>query len=115
VAFTQPPASVVGFWRPWILAMLRRAVYAWQPGLTPTSWWRSPAENKRVRGDAESQHLFGLALDVAGPPVELARFARLAEASGLVAVSYGTHVHVQLFPAGTLRRAGVEFPTTRVA
>ena len=71
----------------------------------PTSWWRSARQNERVGGDAESQHLLGLALDlVSDEPAELV--ASLRE-MGLTAVDEGDHVHVQALKAGEARRQGL--------
>lgn len=67
-----------------------------------TSWWRSPAHNREVGGEPFSQHLVGLAFDVVGPgSVRVAQ--RWREAGG-VAVQTPTHVHLQVWPAGTLER-----------
>jgi len=70
--------------------------------VTCTSWFRTPAENFAVGGDEFSQHLVGWGMDVAGPgSLQFASRARLA---GLPVVNEGDHIHIQLFPAGTLQR-----------
>lgn len=89
---------------------LNRAVYAWwlagQPPIQATSYIRTPQRNAEVGGAPESQHLIGTALDVTGPTERFADFARQL---GLVVVDEGSHVHLQLFPAGGARAAGL-FP-----
>lgn len=105
-----PPPSIMRFWRPWIVAFLQRVIAAWQPGLVPTSFWRSAAENARVGGHKESQHQLALALDVTGPVEALDRFARVAEASGLRVIRRPRYIHLQMFDAGYLASVGVRFP-----
>lgn len=70
--------------------------------VTATSWYRSPLENARVGGDPWSQHQVGWGLDVVGPGQS--QFAKLARMTGLTVVQEASHVHVQLFPKGILRR-----------
>ena len=92
-----------GVW-PWFLGPV--LVSAAEFRAHATSWWRSEDENRAVGGDPDSQHLFGLGVDLvptAGTPEALA--ARL-RSFGLIAVPTSTHVHVQAFPAGTLRSFG---------
>lgn len=79
-------------------------------GTTVTSWWRSPQHNRAVGGHPESQHIFALAIDVAGTRDQRRDIVTAARRVGLTAVDEGSHVHVQAFPAGALRRAGVRFP-----
>jgi len=79
-------------------------------GTTVTSWWRNPEHNRRVGGSPQSQHIFALAIDVAGSAYQRRQIVRTATSLGLVAVDEGSHVHVQAFPAGSLARAGVRFP-----
>jgi uncharacterized protein YcbK (DUF882 family) len=67
-----------------------------------TSWWRSPERNAQVGGDPYSQHLVGWALDAVGPDVQT--FAKRLRVRGFVVVVETDHVHVQVFPRGTLRR-----------
>lgn len=86
---------------------VQRVNAAWTSGIAPTSWWRSWWENLRVGGSVSplSQHLAGLAVDVAGDPGWLDYFAARAREQGLVVVPYqATHVHVQLWPRGELDR-----------
>jgi hypothetical protein len=69
--------------------------------VTPTSWYRNPAENKAVGGKQFSQHLVGWAVDVVGEDQQA--FAKRARIAGLTVVMGDTHTHVQLFPPGILR------------
>ena len=72
-----------------------------------TSWWRGIEENRRVGGDPFSQHLVGLAVDVAlVQNTARGRSALIASAAraGLRGVDERDHVHLQLWPAGQLRR-----------
>ena len=85
------------------LARLRRGVTG---SVTFTSWWRDPASNAAVGGDAASQHLIGWAVDVV-PAERIDQLAASMRSAGLVAVEYSSHVHVQLLPAGLLARSGL--------
>lgn len=107
-----PPSLLASAWFPFILNFYWRAVSIfWQfPGIAVTSWFRTPDENRSAGGDAESQHLFGLAWDIAAPANRIWAVTRAAQTAGLIAVPERTHVHVQLFPKGALARAGVTFP-----
>lgn len=90
----------------------RRVSQTFQPGQVLTSWWRDPNLNADVGGSPESQHLFGLAVDVTGPQQGFTQ--QLARQMGLTAVTEIDHLHLQYFPAGVLARAGVEFPRADV-
>ncbi len=80
-----------------------------------TSWFRTANENQQVGGSPESQHLFALGADFAGSSQAQNALLTHAPAVSLIAVNEPGHVHLQLFPAGALSRAGVRFPgTTRV-
>jgi len=81
------------------------------PAARVTSWFRTPDTNRAAGGSPESQHLFALAWDLDAPREQLAGIADAAASLGLVAVHESDHVHVQLFPAGALARAGVTFPS----
>lgn len=87
---------------------VRAVNVAWQrtgrPPVQVTSYVRSPARNVAVGGATDSQHLLGLAADFKGP---VQRFAAELRSIGLVVIDYGSHVHVQLLPAGLARRAGL--------
>jgi len=87
-------------WTPEIVTFVTRinAAYAaaGTPDLTVTSWFRTHAENNRVAGVPTSQHLTGLAIDVARPATSAAqRFAREAQRAGLVPINEGDHWHIQ--------------------
>lgn len=76
--------------------------YAGQPPVRLTSWWRSRADNARVAGHPNSQHLTGLALDVLPDPAGQ-RFAQVARLAGLIVVDEGDHFHVQRYAASAAR------------
>lgn len=97
----QPPPFA--FYNFALLSFHARAEAASQGfDLACTSWWRTPLENARVGGDPFSQHLVGWAVDAAGPDMQ--QFSKQARMTGLTTVLEADHVHVQLFPAGVLRR-----------
>jgi hypothetical protein len=75
----------------------------------PTSWWRSPAHNAAVGGARASQHLFGFAVDYDAPRDRrrLPSLAVEARRIGLIAAVETDHLHVQIFPRGTLEAAGL--------
>jgi len=87
---------------------VNRAVQIIQPGQHLTSWYRTADDNAAVGGNRESQHLFGLAIDLAGPGQAFSAF--LADRNGLTWDQEIDHLHVQLFAPGVLGRAGVRFP-----
>ncbi len=108
-----PPPELLGSpWFPFILNFYWRAVAGARGfrGIQVTSWFRTPEKNRIEGGAQDSQHLFGLAWDVAAPRDSLQHLAEHLTAQGLVAVRERNHVHVQAFPAGVLARAGVTFP-----
>jgi len=107
-----PPELLQSGWFPFISDFYWRAVAGAQGfrGLTVTSWFRTPEKNRIEGGAEQSQHLFGLAWDLAVPRDSLQHLAQHLSAQGLVAVRERDHVHVQAFPAGVLARAGVTFP-----
>lgn len=110
MALEIPPAVLLQHpaFGPAIRAFIGKVVRVYQPGMTVTSWYRSPQANARVGGNADSQHLFGLGLDLAGPNRETA--AELARRINLPHAQEVDHLHLQLFRPGVLRRAGVSFP-----
>jgi hypothetical protein len=93
-----PPEPIVAQVLVPMRTFLRRLVQVtYPPGTILTSWWRSIGENARVGGNPRSQHLAGLAWDLAAPnPAVLAAQLRHA---GLVVVVEADHVHVQALPA----------------
>jgi len=111
-----PPRSLTNSaFRPLILVFLRRVIAAFgnTPGLQLLSWYRSLEVNRDAGGDPQSQHLFGLAMDVAVPLEAFEGAEGRALGAGLVVVRKGTGLHVQLLQAGALARAGVVFPGQR--
>ncbi len=112
VAFFE--GIIPGFWGRWISAAswALREIDADVGGDTViTSWYRSRGQNVAASGKEDSQHLFGLALDIepGKPSLQLAineAAGRFREA-GFVAVPFPTHLHVQTYAAGFLRRVGV--------
>ena len=113
MAATTPPASLISSaWLPFLLAFYWRAVRLFFQfrGLGLSSWFRTPERNRIEGGSPESQHLFGLAWDITASRSVFPAVIAAARGLGLVAVDKRDHIHVQLFPAGTLARAGVRFP-----
>lgn len=119
---TPPPTNLVqfwerilpGFWDIWLRAadLALGEIDAGAGGDTViTSWWRSPLENRRVGGSPDSQHLVGLAFDVVPGKgsfqLAVNEASQRFTESGFVTVPESTHLHVQTFPAGLLRQAGV--------
>jgi len=108
-----PPAGLLASgWRPFISAFVSRLIRALQPGQQITSFYRTPEQNRAEGGDPESQHLFALAVDLVGPGQRLTQTA--ARNMHLIAVQEYDHLHIQMFPRGVLRRAGIRFPRVRI-
>ena len=85
----QPPQQLwASGWKPWITDFLNRISRSGIPnGVTWTSWFRSPEENRRVGGHEWSNHLLALGADGEHRDLgELYRWAERARAQGLVAV-----------------------------
>lgn len=76
-----------------------------------TSWFRTPLENKRAGGHPDSQHLVGMAFDVVPgkgtTTLAINEAAQIFARFGFTVVPARTHLHVQAFPPGILRPAGV--------
>ena len=109
-----PPLALVQAFLPVYQWLLPRLNFIVDSGGIPTSWWRSVEVNLIKGGAAESQHLFGFAADfVPGSGSSWIFLRSQAERTGLIAVSETDHLHVQVFPAGTLREAGL-FQTAKV-
>lgn len=106
------PALWRSAWRPFIQQFYGRAAAGARgfSHLSVTSWFRTPERNRTEGGSVESQHLFALAMDLVVPISALDHLREHMQAQGLVAIREGLHVHVQLFRAGVLARAGVTFP-----
>jgi len=103
-----------GIWGQWGAAAEEglRQVDEGAPGETIlTSWFRSPNENRRAGGHADSQHLVGLAFDVVPgkgtSPLAINEAAQIFQRLGFDVAPAETHVHVQTFPAGVLRQVGI--------
>lgn len=75
-------------------------------GVQPTSFFRDPANNRRVGGVADSQHMHGTAGDFVVPAAQRPAFIQQARSMGYEAIDEGDHVHVELPPGG---RAGGRF------
>ena len=65
---------------------------------TVTSWYRDPATNARVGGNARSWHLIGAAIDLVVPDEQKRALLWAARLAGLQAVDEGDHVHLE--PSG---------------
>jgi len=76
-----------------------------------TSLFRTAERNRIEGGNPESQHLFALARAFTLPATHMSVALERAREVGLVSSPTTKEVlHVQLFPAGALARAGVTFP-----
>ena len=107
-AVRPPPAwmaqQIGGFswWQTQFLPAANAALV--EGGGAPSSWHRTPAENRCAGGHDASQHLVGLAVDVDGDVVRMTRAWRSA---GFRVVPYQRHIHAQVLPAGALERSGL--------
>lgn len=81
-----------------------RALGSRYEGTKVTSLKRSVADNKRVGGKKNSQHLRGTAGDFVVPPKHKAAFIEDAESQGYMVIDEGDHLHVQL-SRGTKKKA----------
>jgi len=115
---TPPPVPIVrwferqspGFWSRWLSAAgaaLREIDDDGGGDTIITSWYRSPAQNRRVGGQPDSQHLVGLALDVLPGRLSVNEASGRFQEVGFIPVQSQSHLHIQTFPAGALRSAGV--------
>jgi hypothetical protein len=101
---SYPPPRVIqfveqrvpGFWKAWLSYMTTASNNL--PGLQITSWYRTPAQNTEAGGIAKSQHLYGIALDVARNPdgEVFARFFRDRTMGFWDVIEYPTHYHIEL-------------------
>lgn len=101
-----PPPWQLVYTYPAVRWFLQALADTFVPGVSASSWYRNPSHNRSVGGAADSQHLLGLAVDLVGDRWALASAERMARAAGLTPVYEGSHLHVQLFPAGYLRSQG---------
>ncbi len=70
------------------------------------SWFRTVRENASLRdASPDSQHLIGTALDVGGPDRSIV--AADMQRAGWIRVAYRNHEHLQVWPAGVVRRSGL--------
>ncbi len=110
-----PPLDLVNSgWLGHIRIFVTRVLRSVPPGaggsLSLSSWYRDYFENVRAGGAPDSQHLYAIAADLTGARDARDGFAQLAGLNRLVVVHGASYTHVQLYPAGALRRAGVQFP-----
>lgn len=103
-----------GIWQSWgtqVVAALTEVDQGSPADTILSSWFRSPNENRRVGGHPDSQHLVGLAFDVVPgkgtSPLAINEAAQIFKRFGFTVEPERTHVHVQTFPPGILRPAGV--------
>lgn len=103
-----PPAIVfaIATWIPGIWPLFLGAANAsLSRGDVVFSWWRSPQHNADVGGHPASQHLVGLAFDVASPsPIQLAVALR---GVGFTVIESTQSVHAQTFLAGVIEKSGI--------
>lgn len=102
-----PPAAFVHAFREIYRWLVPRLDFIVQQGGTPTSWFRTVARNAAVFGAPTSQHLFGFAADFVPRGGSILRLAGEARRTGLIVVPETDHLHVQIFPRGTLERIGL--------
>lgn len=76
-----------------MLEVLRAISRSGSSPVQVTSWYRTVDHNTKVGGHPDSQHLIGLAVDVA-PAMWLPLHPSLTQ------LNEGDHTHVQLFPHG---------------
>jgi peptidase M15-like protein len=68
-----------------------------------TSWGRTRSHNAAVGGEPSSQHLVWTAMDLVPGDGDMVGLESVARTMGFgFVLNEGTHVHVQLFPAGLL-------------
>lgn len=84
------------------------------PGTQITSLNRSAADNARVGGVANSQHLRGTAGDFVVPAPQRQAFMAQARSLGYEAIDEGDHIHLELPPGSQVAQAGGnQFQNTR--
>ena len=102
-----PPLAMVRAFLPVYQWLLPRLNFLIDQGGIPTSWFRDPVRNARAGGSVESQHLLGFAADFVPGASSWIFLRDQAARTGLIAVLETDHLHVQIFPAGKLREAGL--------
>ncbi len=106
---TPPPMVIVNAFEGWVPGIWQTFIIAANVAMVPsdrvTSWWRSEDGNRAAGGHVESQHLVGLAFDVASPNPQ--RLVTELRRLGFVVVEERTHVHAQAYPPHVLGQAGV--------
>lgn len=84
------------------------------PGTQITSLNRSQADNARVGGVSNSQHLRGTAGDFVVPAPQRQAFMAQARSLGYEAIDEGDHIHLELPPGSQVAQAGGnQFQNTR--
>ena len=112
MSLNRPPFNVVqgvelfapGFWQAFVWHINDSASKIRAP-TTATSWYRNEAENQRVGGAQDSQHLVGAAVDLVNE--RAGQLANELTGRGFVVVNEGDHLHVQAWPAGLIRSVGL--------
>lgn len=64
------------------------------PGITITSWWRTPWHNEEVGGVPNSRHQLGLAFDIV--PVTNEVKTQVAALGFSKMIDEGSHIHVEI-------------------
>jgi hypothetical protein len=77
-----------------------------QFGAQITSLTRSPADNQRVGGVPNSQHMRGTAGDFVVPDAQKGAFRQAMQARGFEVIDEGDHMHVELPPGSQTAQAG---------
>jgi len=93
-----------GFWDAFVWHVNDVATRATTP-VSISSWYRSPAANDAAGGVRDSQHLLGAAVDIVG--LSRRDLASDFTRRGFVVVNESDHLHVQAWPAGLARSAGL--------
>lgn len=86
-----PPIDI---W-PTLFVVAKELREIWVPGLSVTSWYRSPEVNSAVGGVANSKHLVGRGVDVVGPAVAMETiYGKAVNSPKWSAVDEGGHIHL---------------------
>lgn len=98
-------SDVPAWWQPVVAEFLRRLGFVSGGGsFSVSSFVRTRAHNAAVGGDPMSQHLLGTAADLVPDDGDMAGLEAWCRSLGVFGyvLNEGDHVHVQLFPAGTI-------------